>query len=240
MSSIKYYEIESSYLFFLSKLEKRLEKDIKRGVLEKSHISYLAVGDNNYDSGTFNILYLKIKKLDGIRFERMFNKGYVLVPKRAGITLVVNGNPEDIGSLDEYLEDSHYGVNQANNVSYSTFSFTTFSYKEKTKGFINHVERYIEITHPDLEKELYPENNNDGTGTLCSGLIMGEVEDVLETRRFIINNGFGVEIKNENVVFRQDKTEYLLKDGSQDQLGCDSEENVFDLDNILSNPEDKD
>lgn len=234
MTLIKYYEIESSYQSFLSRLEKRFEKDAKSSVLDENHTRCLSVGDGKYDSGNFSVLYLKSEKVGGWRFEKSGKIGRVL-SKIAGLELVVKGDEDNIGFLDDYLEDSPYKVIHTNEVLYATFSFTTYFYhKEKIHNFIYKIHNYIGLTHHNLGRRLYQENNADPKidNLLCSGFILGRVEDVLETRDFILKKSSGIKIYQEDIEFKRNKPQYLIALELQERRKLLEQNSDFDLSDV--------
>lgn len=215
---IKYYNLESRSWEEVSELELNLKKyllDQKnvRGLLQApvEAIADAQSGEGSaetldniiYDSGEFDVLYKKSREISPRKW-KLFKKN---ISERVGIELVVKGNPYDIVQLQEYLTKSRMDVVEARNVSKALLKFSTASVHEKAvQNYRDVIKEFITENYNKVSAKFKVEHNvvfpeGHQAGSTLTGIIKGDVEQVLELREFLLANGVGIGLGDDAVIF---------------------------------------
>ena len=213
MNHVKYFRLQSTNNEDLSELETNLLKHVLRQRHERKIIfpqdeldAMTGKADtdtlNNLlmDSGDFTLLY---KQVDEVKGKRTFP--WIRRPTRKSIDLVLRGETADLFDAQSYIVDQGLNVVEAREVDSATFVFSTMpSHDAATQNYQRLVTDFITKSSPLVDSQLTLEsavNWGYQEGSCCTGVVTGDIEQILNVRKVLLKGGYGIPLRSEELTF---------------------------------------
>ncbi|MBR9683244.1 hypothetical protein GOV03_01770 [Candidatus Woesearchaeota archaeon] len=217
MALIKYYNLESQSWEEVSELERNLQKHLLsekhiKGLVETSIEDSVNAKSGNgspetlskliYDSGDFDVLYRNSLIISKGK-KRLFGEN---IAPRIGTELVVRARPEDILELQDYLGSSSFEVVEARGITQATLTMATHAgHAGFTENSAEHLQTYLSSRYGDqLKSDIKVQHKvhwMGRSGSMCTAVVIGPVQEILEVRKFALGNGYGEKFALESVSF---------------------------------------